>query len=328
MQIAIVGAGISGLTAARLLHDQDHRVVVFEKSRGPGGRAATRRMDDLEFDHGAQYFTAREAGFRRAVTAWQKNGLVEIWQGCIGRVSRGRLEPSTGNQERFVGVPGMSAIGKHLAADLSVRAAIQVAPPQRIEGLWRLRSETGEALGDFDLAILAVPAPQARTLLLPSAPRFAEQAGAVVYSPTWALMLAFATDPLLPYDGLFIAGGEISWAARNSSKPGRPGHTWIVHATPEWTYANLERHREEVAEALKSALSEQTGINPAGVVAQAAHRWLYSLVDKPLEVGALWDPDIGLGVCGDWCNGARIEGAFLSGQAIAGRILGQLAGKG
>lgn len=148
-----------------------------------------------------------------------------------------------------------------------------------------------------------------------------------MYSSVWALMLAFATDPPLPYDGLFFDGGELSWAARNSSKPGRPSHTWVVHATPEWTHANLEKHHEQVAEALKSALCERTGINPAGVVAQAAHRWLYSLVDRPLEVGALWDPDIGLGVCGDWCNGARIEGAFLSGQAIAGRVLGQLASK-
>jgi predicted NAD/FAD-dependent oxidoreductase len=204
MQIAIVGAGISGLTAARLLHDQGHRVVVFEKSRGPGGRAATRRMDDLEFDRGAQYFTARDAEFRRVVVAWREHGLVEIWQGRIGRVSRGRLEPSTGSQERIVGVPGMSAIGKHLAADLSVRAAIQVASPQRIEGRWRLRSATGEALGNFDLVILAVPAPQAQTLLLPSAPGFAAQAGAVVYSTAWALMLAFATDPSLPYDGLYL----------------------------------------------------------------------------------------------------------------------------
>lgn len=95
-----------------------------------------------------------------------------------------------------------------------------------------------------------------------------------------------------------------------------------------WTHANLERRHEQVAEALKSALSEQTGISPAGVVSQSTHRWLYSLVDKPLEVGALWDPDIGLGVCGDWCTGARIERAFLSGQAIARRVLGQLAGKG
>ena len=325
MRIAVIGAGISGLIAARTLQDQGHRVTLFEKSRGPGGRAATRRSNALQFDHGAQYFTARNSAFQRAVGAWRERGLVKPWRGRIGRVGNDRIEPSDDKQERFVGVPGMSAVGKRLAADLTVHADIRVAPPRRVNDQWRLRRETGEALGDFDLLIVAVPAPQAQALLTPSAPELAARAASVRYAPAWALMLAFDTDPPLPYDGIFFEGEEIGWAARDGSKPGRSGNTWVIHAAPAWTRAHIGEPRERIAVELTKVFAGKVGMDSTGLVAQTAHLWRYSLVDNPLDVGALWDPELGLGLCGDWCQDTRIEGAFLSGQAVAGRILGHLA---
>jgi photolyase PhrII len=325
MRIAIIGAGISGLTAARTLQDQGHRVTVFEKSRGPGGRAATRRINELQFDHGAQYFTARDPAFQRAVAAWRERGLVMTWNGRIGRVRHDRIEPADDEQERFVGVPGMSAIGKHLATNLTLRTGVRVAPPQRLDGGWRLRSDTGETLGDFDLLIVAVPAPQAAVLLGSFAPDLAARAASVRYAAVWALMLAVDTDPGLPYDGLFFDGDEIGWAARNSSKPSRSGNTWVVHAAPAWTRSRCDEPGEEIAAELGNLFAGRVGIDATDLVVQTAHLWRYSLVDYPLATGALWNPELRLGLCGDWCQGARIEGAFLSGQAIAGRILGYLA---
>ncbi|MFZ0791630.1 MAG: FAD-dependent oxidoreductase, partial [Chromatiaceae bacterium] len=138
---------------------------------------------------------------------------------------------------------------------------------------------------------------------------------------------SFASDPPLPYDGLFFDRCPIAWAARNSSKPGRRGNTWVVHASPDWTRTRLDVPAEAIAAELTSALATHTGIDPTAVTRQSAHRWLYSLAENPLDAGALWEPDLGLAVCGDWCLGARIEAAYLSGQAAAGRVLGHLAGE-
>ncbi len=321
LHIAVIGAGIAGLGAARALQDQGHCVTVFEKSRGVGGRAATRRIGNIGCDHGAQYFTARDTRFRRAVEAWCEQGLVAPWEGRIGRVSEGGVEPASNRHARFVGVPGMSEIGRHLGADLDVRKQTLVTALHHREGLWRLQREGGDALGDFDALVVALPAPQTQVLLAAAAPHLARQAAAVDYSPAWALMLSLPSEPLLPYDGLFFADGEIAWAARNSAKPGRRGHTWVVHAAADWTRAHLDTPVELVAKTLTTSLAAQTGMDLDDSEVLAAHRWLYSLVDNPLQAGALWDPALQLAVCGDWCNGARIEGAYLSGQAAAGHLL-------
>ena len=61
MKIAIIGAGIAGLTCAHML--KKYNPIIFEKSRGIGGRLATRYSDQYQFDHGAQYFTVKDKEF-------------------------------------------------------------------------------------------------------------------------------------------------------------------------------------------------------------------------------------------------------------------------
>jgi hypothetical protein len=272
--VAVIGAGIAGLVAARTLQDQGHRVTVLEKARGTGGRASTRRIGKLAFDHGAQYFTARNPAFRRAVAAWRERGLVSVWRGRLGSVRDGRIMPVSDGRERFVAVPGMSALPRHIASDLAVRTNVRVAPLEHREGRWWLRSDADEDLGVFDLLVVAAPAPQARDLLGRSAPTLADQAGGVTHAPVWALLLSCAGDPAIPYDGVFFDRGPIAWAARNSSKPGRWGNTWVVRATSDWTRTRLDAPAEAIAAELISALAAYTGIDPSAVTEQSALRWL------------------------------------------------------
>jgi predicted NAD/FAD-dependent oxidoreductase len=322
MRVAVIGAGVSGLSAARVLHDHGYPVRVFEKSRGLGGRAATRRVYGVSFDHGAQYFTVRDPGFRQAVEAWCESGVVEPWRARIGKVEASGIKASPDGQQRYVAVPGMSALGAHLGADLDVQRQVRVLPPRREGRRWLLTGDDGADLGSFDALIVSAPAPQAWELLAGVAPRVAELAAGVRYTPTWAVLLACEGPAALEYDGLFFGDGILAWAARNSSKPGRSGNTWVLHADADWAALNLDVGSARVNAELMAAFCAATGTEPACTRAVSAHRWLYSLVPSPLDVGGLWEPSLRLGVCGDWCSGARIEGAFLSGRAVAGRILG------
>jgi photolyase PhrII len=324
-RIAVIGAGMAGLNAARTLHDQGHDVTVFEKSRGLGGRMATRRVDNIGFDHGAQYFTARDPRFREAVTAWLQRGIVQPWQPRVGQVSGGRIKASPDDRERFVAVPGMSTLGRHLAVGLDVRCPVRVAPPRRRNDGWLLENEGGQALGLFDALVVATPPEQAEVLLRPGAPLVADQVAKMSSAPTWALMLATTASLPLPFDALFFKDGPLAWAARNSSKPGRSGNTWVVHAGQDWTLAHLDLNNDEAAARLSTLFCEALDIPKDQLSFQSAHRWLYALADEPLNSGAITSAEQSLVVCGDWCGGSRIEGAFLSGQAAAGHLLRQWA---
>jgi len=94
-RVAVIGAGIAGLTAARTLREQGYDVLVVDKARSVGGRTAVRRHHPFEFDHGAQYFTVRDERFARQVRAWQAAGLVAIWSGRIGSLERGTWRDSS-----------------------------------------------------------------------------------------------------------------------------------------------------------------------------------------------------------------------------------------
>ena len=104
LRVAVIGAGLAGLSAARTLRDQDHEVRVFDKGRGVGGRTSTRRSKSFAFDHGAQYFTAHDERFGRLVASWQEAGIVAPWPARITVLENGACRAGI-PRTRYVGVP-------------------------------------------------------------------------------------------------------------------------------------------------------------------------------------------------------------------------------
>ncbi len=326
LEVAVIGAGLSGLVCARTLADHGLRVVVFEKSRGVGGRMATRRTTEgPQFDHGAQYFTVRDQRFQRYVQSWMQDGVVARWEGRLATLNHGRLQWKTESTPRYVGVPGMNAICRHLAQDLDIRFRQQVAPPRLQEHRWRLTSRDGVELGEFDRIILSAPAPQTAELLA-AAPKLQKATIAATMQGCWAVLLAFEHSLELPFDGAFVHDSPLSWIARNDTKPGR-GHEdecWVLHASPEWTTQCLEDDPEKVLSHLTDAFWLATGAIAVNPVYATTHRWRYAIPPEPLKHQSLFDAGLGIGACGDWCGGPRVEGAFLSGMSLAGRVLASL----
>ncbi|KQU54640.1 hypothetical protein ASG72_03130 [Bosea sp. Leaf344] len=302
-QIAIIGAGMAGLAAARRIGAEGHAVTLFDKSRGLGGRMATRRVGALQFDHGAQYFTARGERFRDLVERWEQEGRAAQWQ-----------------PGQYVGTPGMTAPARAMAGEAEIVTGAQVTGLARTETGWSVLTAQGPCAtpgnGRYEAVILAVPAPQAGPFLA-SAGLVFPALEAVRYAPCWALMLAFPADIALPFDGLRPPGEAISWIARNSGKPGRDGamQTVVVHSSPAWSRHHLEREAEAVAPELLALFGAITGVTASPEYC-AAHRWRYALVEQPAGEAFYFDAAAGIGACGDWCIGPRVEAAFDSGDAI------------
>lgn len=320
-RIAIVGAGICGLSCARVLVEAGRSVTVFDKARKPGGRMSTRRGPQVSFDHGAQYFTVRDEAFGAEVAQWQRAGAAAPWTGRIGVARGGVVTVEDDGRERWVGTPTMSAIARHLGDGLHVESGVRVGHVQRQDGRWSLRDAHGAARGEFGAVVIAVPAEQA-VPLLSAAPAVAERAATVRMDPCWAVMVSLARRLPVDAEGLFVHDSPLAWVAHDGSKPGRGGtDTWVLHATPPWTHEHWEDEPEQVTAALLEALAEATGQVPGAVVHAEHQRWRYARADAPLPERCLFDPELRLGAGGDWCGGPRVEGAWLSGRALARMLL-------
>jgi predicted NAD/FAD-dependent oxidoreductase len=324
--IAVIGAGLAGLTCARELQAAGRPVVVYDKGRRPGGRLASRRLEGSATasewhaltDTGAQYFTVRDAEFASRVEQARRAGAVDEW--------RPRWPDDTRERTAMhVGVPGMNSLARTFAEGLDVRCATRIVAVERDGERWRLRDATASIDATFAAVVLAVPAPQAVEIARDHVdPRIA----AVSLLPCWSVTLAFQRPLDVPLDADWRPHAVLPWIARDRSKPGRTGlDTWTLHASAEWSSAHLEASTDEVtavltetfAARLREALGRTVVLPPTE--GRFAHRWRYARVDRPLGEEAWWDAARRIGACGDWCLDARVEAAFLSGRALAGRML-------
>jgi hypothetical protein len=349
-RVAVVGAGLAGLACARALADRGVEVTVFDKGRSVGGRLATRRIPPHTFDLGAQYFTARDERFARQVRAWSEAGVCASWGGRIVALDgdRGTVRPVE-PVERLVGTPDMSALSRAMATDLDVRTGHRVERITRLGDHLVLSGTTAPTgvtlppatadalapaeLGSYDTVVLCVPSNQAAPLLDALSPRLAREARSAPLEPCFAVgFVAGDADEAalraLAFDGAFIGReGEavsslLTWAARDSSKPGRPpGERWVLHASSVWSRASFDLPESEVTDELIGELARLFDLGRLRPALTCVRRWSLAKAPTPLDRGALFDEEARVGLGGDWACGGRIEGAFLSGLELADRVL-------
>ncbi len=336
-KVAVIGAGISGLFAARTLADHGLEVKAFDKGRGIGGRMSTRRVDGKScFDHGAQYFTARDRRFQRYVESWIQQGVVAAWPDADSVPSEnivvfkgGQRTQKADANKRYVGLPAMNSLCKHLACGIDVQTSKRIEKIESVGGPTdrqiRLTDDQGNDLGLYDCVVVSAPAAQSAELLV-DFPKLADPISKIQMQPCWAVMATFKEAIADDWVGAFVHDSILTWAARNSTKPGRPGDAehLLLHAGHEWTAENWERDPGEVAQEVLAAFWESSAIQHQTPIHLQAHRWKYAIpIDVPQQ-RCYFDADSGIVACGDWAGGPRVEGAFLSGMAAAGRILGSL----
>jgi hypothetical protein len=315
----VVGAGVAGLACATELARAGVAVILLEKSRRPGGRVATRRVEGVAFNHGAQFASAHGPDFAALLAELETAGRAAPWLAAGGRISF---------------IPGMSALPAAMAEraqSLGARFLTDrhAAFLHKGEAGWSVRhlqasdirpgattDEGGDLSAPVDAVLIALPGHQAASLLATVAHPFATIAAGAVMAPCWAVMARFPS-PVAGDDVRKSADGIIAWAAREGSRPGSnlTADAWMLHASAAWSRENLELTAEQAADAIIAAFRAETGAPTPDLL--LAHRWRYALVETPAGRPCLWDAAAGLGACGDWCLGGRVEAAFDSGTALA-----------
>jgi renalase len=321
----VIGAGIAGLTAAQRLHAAGLNVLILDKSRGLGGRAATRRLETptgvIAIDHGAQYFTAREASFTQTVTTWCDAGIAAVWTEELATYEHDTLRESRGAHPRYACPSGMNALGKHLAHGLAVTREATVRSVTRHADGYRVAGD-GFAF-DAPRVLITAPVPQGLALL--SGDLGVDEAlRSVSYHPCWAAALhaPHATTPA--WRGIRCPDHDaVAWIANDASKrpTPSPGATLVVHAHGAWSRAHYDDAPDAIVGALTRAAAEITGLDLTDAIT-STHRWRYAHIEHPHpQRHAL--PHPGLAFAGDAFGGdeaGRIESAFHSGISAAAAL--------
>ncbi len=321
-RFATVGAGLAGISLAHNLKCAGYDCTVFEKSHEVGGRLATRHLEDWQADFGTQYFTARSPQFISEVSSWLDKEWAVPWHLTPWLLQRDSCLPSPDDQIRYVGTPAMNRMVKELEKGLDCYLDTRIDRLEYQNAQWRLWDSQGEHYGMFDAVVLTAPLAQSLALLPSSFPAEATIRTAKM-SPTWVYALALEQESNIEPDALFSDDGIVSWAARNSSKPGRDSQfeTWVLHFSPQWTANHLDASEELLRHQAVQFLSLLAG-RDIGRLHDAFHyRWLYARASAKEITIPQWDAQMRIGLAGDWTMGSRLEDAWLSAQYVANQLI-------
>jgi predicted NAD/FAD-dependent oxidoreductase len=309
MRVVVVGAGISGLVAARELRAQGVEVEVIDKGRSPGGRLATRRIGGATLDHGAQFFTVRTPAFRRTVDEWIQLGLVTEWSRGFG---------SDDGHPRYVATAGMNSLAKHLAAGLDVSCstmAFAVRPASDGERPWRVAIDDGTAR-DADHVVVTTPLPQAFALLVDAGIELEEQLMRTDYDRTIALLATLDRPPTVEHPGgVQNPSDDVGFVGDNQAKGVSALPALTLHASAAWSDA----HWDDDVDDLRAGLVELAAswIAPDSIVDAQVKKWRFA-TPRTVWPDPCWvSPDGGVVLAGDAFDGPRVEAAHNSGLAAA-----------
>lgn len=312
MNVTIVGAGLSGLLAARELTSHGHTVLVLDKGKGVGGRLATRRIGEAVFDHGAQFFTVRDPRFQEIVDGWLAAGAVRVWCHGFGAEQDGF--------PRYVGGEGMTSIAKHLATGLDVRTSslvFSVLPSDN--GGWTTTLDTGESF-DSDAVVLTAPIPQSFGFAFTAGVEFPEELRTIDYDRTLGLLVALDGPSAIPAPGALQNPDDVfSFVGDNHAKGISPVHAVTFHANPTWSSEHWDMPPAEAEELLRVAARPYLGA--ATITASNFKRWRFATPQRNWPERTWTNESRTMIVAGDAFAGPRVEGAALSGLDAAGLLL-------
>ena len=318
--IVVVGAGLSGLTAARLLQEKGHNVVVLDKGRGLGGRMATRRITAPDgsvalFDHGAQFFTVRDQQFQKLVDEWITNGVVREWCRGFG---------TDDGHPRYVVNSGMAALTKLIAQGLDVRTStlvFAVKPCDTAPTKWTVVIDDNSRI-DCDAVIMTCPLPQSYSLTVTTGVELPQDLLLTDYDRTIGLLAVLDGPSAVPAPGGLQNPDDVfSWIGDNQAKGISEIPAITFHANPAWSSAHWDDSLEDGLALITQAAQKYLG--NAQIVTSEYKKWRFATPRK------LWPEPFfaarSLVFAGDAFAGPKVEGAVLSGLKSA-EYVGDLVG--
>jgi renalase len=326
VDVAIVGAGLAGLVCAQALQQQGYKVAVVEKSRGLGGRLATRRLPQGFADHGVRYLEAQGDFSQQLIQVLLAQNVIQPWMAEVHLWNPDGTLPDISTQ-RYASLNGITAAAKFLAKGL------QIFRGQRVQSVafdrtWDLALEpVDEVIPNVSAKnlVMAIPAPQA-VMLLESLSGLSDEFLAKIRSLTFdPCLTAIATYPSslqLPTWKALVSTQDpaIAWVCFENSKSANASYPVLtVQSNATFAEQNFEAEDlQAIGHQLLAYVATLIKLPPPDLL--QVHRWRYAFARNPLSETCLSADSLPLVCAGDWCGGRSIESALRSGLAAAAVI--------
>lgn len=316
-KIAVIGAGLSGLTVAKLLTLKGFIVDVFDKGRAVGGRMSCRRTEWGYLDHGTQYFTIDDPLFQEFLGDY--SSIVIPWEGKFASWRDGNLTSIIPTKSRYVSITGMNNLCKKIAEGLNVYLPTRIIRLEKSTS-WILVDNQDKKYSGYDKVIITAPPIQTLDLLQHHTP-LTESIESLKMYPCYSLMIVPETKPHLTFDGIEFNHPILGWFAFNDSKPLRGDKGgMIIQSNFSWAQDNLDLEKDLIINILKDSIRDILSIDLSHNLYESLHLWRYAIPSQTNDRGYYLDKENNIGICGDWCLKGKVQSAFLSAYYLAESI--------
>ena len=316
----IIGSGISGATIANLL-SKKHSVDLFDKARGPGGRSSFKRLDKAKgFDHGTQYISPKSPAFKKFIKELIKKKVLKNWGGKHLFLHKVKKEKK--NHTKVIGSKGNNDISKYLLRNINCHFQNELKKVDYKKNRWILTFADGEKK-IYEKIILTCPFPQLSKLakkFIQSS--FIKKKIKMDANITVMIIIKKTNKDISSY---FFNDKILGWAAKENSKNRFKSNQdfWTLQSTYEWANKKINKNRENIESNSKILIDQffkLTGVKKTKILFSLNHGWKFSSNSTALNVKSYWNSSLGLGVCGDWFVGPRLESGWISANDLHKKI--------
>lgn len=312
MDIAVVGAGVTGSLIAATLQKQGHKVSVFEKSRGRGGRTTCKRTYWGQFDLGAPFIRPTQPVALNLINDLERLGIARQWTVTpYHRVES--FVPEKDGTPMYVLVPGMNAACHYWLTGCRLATSVKISHLQKTPKGWILWDDTQCKFGLFDKVIVTAPWPQTHSLLAPyvNLPLLNESH----WQSCWAVAAQLQSPLPESMKVIYPSASLLQLAVLDSAKPHRHSQrqTWVMYLSHKVSEALKGESSDRVSQKALHALAQLFEYDALDTLHCYAHYWRYARLSPDAQrIPPFYDAELGLAAVGDWGVGGSMEAAMMA----------------
>ena len=321
--VAVIGAGITGITLANLLQKK-FNLTVFEKSRGVGGRMATRRAEPYQFNHGAQYFKIENKEFKDFLQPLILNKIIKPLEANQIEILNKEVIKRTKiyNKQYFTAESKMNSVVKYLINNnFSIKLLCKIEKIIKENDKWFIIDSGQVSFGPYDWLIITIPPNQAKEILYNNF-KFLDIIKKIKMRSCYSLMLGFDEIKEFDFDTALFLDEDVQWLSISKKiLEQKEYYNLLINSSYNFAEQNINGSKDKISDYLIKQVSDILKCKLNNYEHKALHFWKYAMSEKNNNLGSLLDEDLKVIVCGDWCMNGKVEGGFLSAKDAVNKLL-------